>query len=144
MAGVATILTAVQTTVAAVPGINRAERDIPAIPIEEPDLPAALCRIDPERTGVIELGLEQWRTYPVRIDVLVARKVSDQIDQAELYAYVTAVADAFVSNVTVQDVGAVQAGIEWRIGLLAIWDVSYWAASLFLTVEEHVTSVPVP
>lgn len=141
MAGVLTVLQAVQTTVGAIPGIVRAERDIPAVAPREAavpaELPLAICRLDIDRQGVITLGAEQRRTYPIRVDVLVERQESDQTDTASAYQWVVAVADAFSDNVTVQQVGSVWHDIEWQIGLMVLWETVYWAASLMLTIEEH-------
>ncbi|MGH2602280.1 MAG: hypothetical protein ACRDJ9_23210 [Dehalococcoidia bacterium] len=142
MAGVDDVLIAVQRTVDEIPSIVASHKDIPGAAPTDADLPAAISRLDRDRQGSITLGMEQWRTYPIRVDVLVKRKVSDQIDQAALYGFVELVADIFSANISVQGVGAVQPVIEWRIGLLAIWEVTYWAASLFLAVEEHVERIP--
>lgn len=144
MAGVNDVLRAVQQTVDEVAGIVRVEKDIPAIAPRDAAgaLPLAICRLDIDRQGVITLGAEQRRTYPIRVDVLIEREQSDQTDMTAAYQWIVAVADAFSANVSVQGVGAVWHDIEWRIGLMALWETVYWTASLFLTIEEHVERIP--
>lgn len=140
----ATILDAVENVrriVYTATGINSAYTNVPESPPTGLKLPAALCRLDPERRGQIDMGnLEFWR-HPIQIDVLVARAGDIANELATVQPFVVAVVAALRGNISVLGIGALEAGAEYRIGQLALWQEVYWGASLFVWVQEEIETV---
>lgn len=140
----ATILDAVENVrriVYTATGINSAYTNIPETAPTGLKLPAALCRIDPERRGVLELGnLEVWR-HPIQIDVLVDRAGNVANELATVQPFIVAVISALRGSASILGIGALESAAEYRIGQLALWQEVYWGASLFITVEEMIDAV---
>jgi hypothetical protein len=140
----ATILDAVENVrriVFTADGINSAYTNIPENAPTGLKLPAALCRIDPERRGQIDLGNEEVWRHPIQIDVLVDRAGDIANELATVQPFIVAVVAALRGNASILGIGALVASAEYRIGQLALWQEVYWGASLFISVEEMIDAV---
>lgn len=141
MATILDVVSAVRTIVFAASGIASAYANVPTKPPTGLKLPAALCRIDPERRGVVDLGSEEFWFHPIRIDVLVDDASNIENSFATVEPFILAVVAALRGHASIGGIGALQSDVQYGFGPAALWDVTYWAASLFITVQEHISAV---
>lgn len=141
MATILDVVSNVRTIVYGATGIASAYANVPTKPPTGLKLPAALCRIDPERRGVIDWGSEEFWFHPLRIDVLIDDATNVENSFATAEPYILAVVAALRSHLSAGGLGCFVSEAQYAFGPMALWDVTYWGASIFVTLEEHIGAV---
>lgn len=141
MEPISDVVGAVRAIVFDADGISSSYKDIPTKPPAGLKLPAALSRIDLERRGLIDMGSEEYWRHPIRIDVLIDDERNVENSFATVEPFILAVIEQLRSHATVLGLGAFEPDVQYWFGPLALWDTTYWGASLFIWVQQQFSTV---